>query len=100
WPEDAIVLPAPSNDPSPNRAEAVARHDQWSGPGSVLDLPSLLGCPVPAADTQCDLGVIAEMDHPRWVVNGPAAPAFGPFQLVILNSSLRHHTAQSAPCSV
>jgi len=96
WPEDAIVLPAVINDASPQGAEAIARPDQGTGPGAVLDLPRLLGCPVPAPDAQRDLGVIAELDHPRRVVNGPAAPAFGPVQFMILNSSLRHRAAPSA----
>jgi hypothetical protein len=100
WPEDTIVLPAVINDTSPQGAEAVAGHDQWTSPGAVLGLPCLLGCPVPAPDTQRDLGVIAEMDHPHWVVNGAAAPASGLVQLMILSSGLRHHAAQSALRSV
>src|SRR5215468_6992514 len=38
WPEDAIVLPAVINDASPQGAEAIARPDQGTGPGTVLDL--------------------------------------------------------------
>jgi hypothetical protein len=30
---------------------------------------------MPTPDTQRDLGVIAETDHPRWVANRPAAQA-------------------------
>jgi hypothetical protein len=74
-PYEWAAMPAPSDHVSAKGAEPIAGDDKRPTPGPILDLPGPLAHGVGAADAQGDLGVVAQVDQPRRILDRSTAPA-------------------------
>jgi hypothetical protein len=96
-----VVLPTLLDDVTTQRPESVTGDDKRAGAVAVLDLPCLLGGPVPAPQTKGNLGMVAQANQPNRVVDSPAAPTLRTTEFVLFSSSVLGHAdiVRSPACS-
>jgi len=88
------------DDAASDRADPIAETRQGAGLGLVLDLPRPVGRPSCAPHAEAHFGVVAQLNHPLQVVDGPAAPAFRAIRGGVVSNGEHLHQVPGALAAV